>query len=66
MKIIEYKCARMCALFKVKKNKTQVVSCTCMCESYYKIVSASAEISQGGIITMHTSLGPMSKCDLDQ
>ena len=61
VKINEYKCARKRALFKLKKNKTRVVSCTCMCERYYIYVFASAEISQGNIITMHTSLGPMSK-----
>ena len=61
VKINESKCAGKFALFKVKKEKTRVVSCTCMCESYYKNVFASAEFSQGSIITMHTSLGPMSK-----
>ena len=35
VKINESKCAGKCALFKVKKEKTRVVSCTCMCERYY-------------------------------
>ena len=61
VKINESKCARKCALFKVKKEKTRVVSCTCMCERYYIYVFARAEISQCSIVTMHTSLGSMSK-----